>query len=277
MMIAAAAVIACLGQTARAQVVDLTKPYEVDTDTIALYHMDDVGSGTIADAVPGGKPGVMEKGVMPTLGRFGDAMTCDGTAGWIDVKDLPSGAGLKAMTVESWVKFYGNPDGDIICRNGQYMMRMNGVLTADFAIDGTWRPVTGAKPLPVNKWTHLAMTYDEATRKVSIYVDGELDVSAVPQGITEGKIDAGGNLLRIGSRTWRAEGGIINGAMDEIRVSKVARRYEPLHPSVAKAVPVNTNLVMNGGFESGMHGWMVSYEYNANLMWHIEKGNAPQG
>ena len=34
---------------------------------------------------------------------------------------------------------------------------------------------------------------------------------------------------------------------------------------------------MNGGFESGMHGWMASYEYNANLLWHIEKGNAPQG
>jgi hypothetical protein len=277
MKIAAAVMIVCLCRITWAQVVDLSRPYEVDEDTIALYHLDDVASGTIADAVPGGKPGVVEKGVMSTLGRFGDAMTCDGTAGWIDVQDLPSGARLKAITVEVWVKFYGNPGGDIICRNGQYMMRMNGVLTADFGIDGNWRPVTGTKPLPVNKWTHLAMTYDEATRKVSIYVDGELDVSAVPQGITEGKLSAGENRLRIGSRTWRAEGGIINGAMDEIRVSKVARQYEPLHPTVAKAIPANTNLVMNGGFESGMHGWMVSYEYNANLLWHIEKGNAPQG
>ncbi len=277
MSLAAAVMLLCLCGVTWAQVADLARPYEVDEGTIALYHLDDVASGTIADAVPGGKAGVAEKGVVSTLGRFGGAMACDGTAGWVDVKDLPSGEGLKALTVEAWVKFYGSPGGDIICRNSQYMIRMGGVVSAYFGVDGAWRQVTGTKLVPQHKWTHLAITYDQATRKISIYVDGELDVSLVPEGITEGTLNAGDNLLRIGSRTWRAEGGIIDGAMDEIRISKVARRYKPLHPVVKAPIPGNTNLVMNGGFESGMHGWMVTYERNADLLWHIEKGNAPQG
>jgi hypothetical protein len=115
--IAAAVMFVCLCRVTWAEVVDLTRPFEVDEDTIALYHLDDVATGAIADAVPGGKPGKVEKGVMSTLGRFGEAMTCDGTAGWIDVTDLPSGAGLKAITVELWVKFYGNPGGRSSCHS----------------------------------------------------------------------------------------------------------------------------------------------------------------
>jgi len=267
---------AWIGGTAWGQTADPTKPYVVDRDTIALYHLDDVASGKAVNAVANGRAGVV-KGALSTLGRFDRAMTVNGVKGWIDVDDLAPTEGVSAMTVECWVKFYGAPGGDILVRNSQYMMRVGGTLTAYFGIDGGWRTVSGTKALPTGEWTHLAMTYDQRTKKVSIYVNGELDVSETPKGVTAGKINPGADMLRIGGKTWKETEGLLNGAIDELRISSVARTYKPIHPVEKVTVPGNTNLVANPGFESGMYGWMEGGEVNANLLWDVKTGDAPQG
>ena len=79
-------------RTAGAALVDLTKPFEVDRDTIALYHLDDVASGEVKDAVTGGKPGKVV-GATEAEGKFGKAMSGDGTKGWVDFADLPKTEG----------------------------------------------------------------------------------------------------------------------------------------------------------------------------------------
>jgi hypothetical protein len=55
-----------VGGVSAADSVDLSKPLKADKDTIALYHLDDVASGEVRDAVEGGKPG---KVVQATEGR----------------------------------------------------------------------------------------------------------------------------------------------------------------------------------------------------------------
>ena len=82
-------------RTAGAALVDLTRPFEVDNDTIALYHLDDVASGEVKDAVTGGKPGKVA-GATQAEGKFGKAMRGDGTKGWVDFADLPKTKGLTA-------------------------------------------------------------------------------------------------------------------------------------------------------------------------------------
>ena len=86
----AACVFAVLGaaRASGAALVDLSKPFKVDKDTIALYHLDDVASGEVTDAVGGGKSG---KALQATEadGKFGKAMNGDGTKGWVDFADLP--------------------------------------------------------------------------------------------------------------------------------------------------------------------------------------------
>ena len=46
----------------------------------------------------------------------------------------------------------------------------------------------GTKAVPVGRWTHLAITWDQATKMVGVYVDGQLDVAQEPEGITDAKL-----------------------------------------------------------------------------------------
>ncbi|MCK4376221.1 MAG: hypothetical protein KAX19_12860, partial [Candidatus Brocadiae bacterium] len=268
------AIVICVPRLAEAQV-DLSRPLTVDDHTICLFHLDDVSDPQVQDAA-GGSPGSAEDAV-PSLGRFGGALSCNGIGGWIDVPDRPATAPEDGITVECWVKFREKAGGDIICRNQSYMMRISGSVQAYFSIDGSWRPVAGVAAVPVGRWTHLAMTYDRLSREVRIYVDGKLDMARMPEGITEGKLDPGASVLRIGSNTWSATGAVPNAKLDEVRVSSTARSYRPVRPVSAEPVPEDTNLVINPSFESGMHGWRISSEGNTRRLWQIESGDAAHG
>ena len=265
----------CAPGLAAAQVVDLSRPLPADKDTICLFHLDDVGNPQVQDAV-GGNPGRAE-GAVPTIGRFGGALSCNGVGGWIDVPDCPDTAPQDGITVECWVKFRDKAAGDIICRNGGYMIRVGGTIRAMFGIDGTWRSLGGATAVPVGRWTHLAITYDVKSKQARIYIDGRLDVAGEPGGITAGELRAGLPVLRIGSNDWSEASAVLDGKLDEVRVSSVARTYSPLYASVAEPVPKNTNLVDNASFESGMYGWRITREGNGQLLWHVESGDAARG
>jgi Concanavalin A-like lectin/glucanases superfamily/Carbohydrate binding domain len=255
--------------------VDLSRPFTPDKDTICLLHLDNVASGQVLNAITGKTSPAA--GAVAAIGKFGGALGLNGTGGWVDVTGLPKTAPRDGITVECWVKFNGNAGGDIICRNMGYMMRIGSTVTAYFGIDGKWRTVSGVHAVPVGRWTHLAITYDRASKQVRIYIDGALDVTRVPKGITAGVLDAGEPVMRLGTNTWSASGSTMNGKLDEVRISSVARTYAPLHPAVAPHIPADTNLVGNPSFESGMYGWRITGEGNGLRLWHIEHGGAAQG
>ena len=208
-----------------AETVDLSKPFEVDRETIALYHLDDVASGEVKDSVGGGKPG---KTVQATEadGKFGKGMNGDGAKSWVDFADLPKTEGLKRFTAECWVKFANRAWADLVCRPNQFMMRIQGTLNAYFWIDDAWRIAKGTKDVPVGRWTHLAITWDQATKTASIYVDGQLDVAQEPEGITDAKLGSGAGSMRLGGHTWEQNPMMLNGQLDEVRISSVARKYQ---------------------------------------------------
>ncbi len=90
------------------------------------------------------------------------------------------------------MKFRDRAAADLVCRPNQFMIRVSGNAKAYFWIDGAWRIVEGSKPVPVGRWTHLAITWDQPTKMVSIYVDGQLDVAQEPEGITEAELASAG-------------------------------------------------------------------------------------
>jgi len=194
--------------------VDLSKPFDQDKETIALYHLDDLPAGAKA-----------------AEGRFGKALDCDGAKGWVDIESVPQKEGLTALTTECWVKFRGRAWADLICRNSQVMLRVQGTAQAYFWIDGNWRVVKGAKAVPADRWTHLAITWDQATKTASVYVDGQLDVAQEPDGITDAKLGGGAGGLRLGGHTWAENPMFLNGLLDEVRISSVARQYQTAAPA----------------------------------------------
>jgi hypothetical protein len=218
--------LAVLGAAGAAQV-DLSKPFVADRDTICLFHLDDVASGEVRDSVTGGKSGKVKE-PMPAEGKFGKALSCDGGKGWADVTDLAKMGELTALTVECWVKLRGRAVGDVVCRGSQYMIRLSTSVTAAFWIDGAWRYVRGSSSVPVDRWTHLAITWDRGKKKVGIYLNGRLDVAQTPEGVTDGVLGGGLRMLRLGGHTWQSPAPNLNGLLDEVRVSSVVREYRPL-------------------------------------------------
>lgn len=215
------------GRLAGAELVDLSKPFEVDKDTICLFHLDDVASGEVKDAVAGGKSGKVNE-PMAAEGKFGGALNCDGNKGWADVTDLAKMEGLRALTVECWVKLRGRAGGACVCRGSQYMIRISTSVVASFWLDGAWRNVTGNRSVPLDRWTHVAITWDQRKKQVGIYLDGRLDVVQTPAGVTDGVLGGGLNMLRLGGHTWQSPAPNLNGLLDEVRVSSVVREYRPL-------------------------------------------------
>jgi hypothetical protein len=211
----------------RAAGVDLSKPFEADKDTICLFHLDDVAGGEAKDSVAGGKSAKVKE-PMGAEGKFGGALSCDGDKGWADVTDLAKMEGLKALTAECWVKLRGRAAGDVVCRDSQYMIRLSTSVVASFWIDGAWRHVNGNRAMPLDRWMHLAITWDQGKKKVGIYVNGRLDVAETPEGITDGLLGGGLRVLRLGGHTWQSPAPNLNGLLDEVRVSSVVREYQPL-------------------------------------------------
>jgi hypothetical protein len=220
---------------AAGQAVDLTKPFEVDKDTLHLYHLDDVASGTAKDEGSGKQDGTVTDAT-EVDGKFGKALGVDGTKGCVAIDTKSKVEGVPALTVECWVKFNGDKArGDIVCQQSAYMLRTSGgSLVGLLRIDGKWRAVKGEKAIPVGTWVHLAMTYDAAKKEAKLYINGTLDVTKAPESMakppeemTEGKLSFMGTMLKLGVNTWTPES-YINGSLDEVRVSTVVRTYKPI-------------------------------------------------
>jgi len=167
-------------------------------------------------------------------------------------------------TVEAWVKpEAGGVGGVIVCRRMEgaanptdYGINYELGLVAESAItnrpyiryrasDGQEVRVNGTglteitgglAPLliPVDKWSHLAGTYDQASLTLSLYVNGKLaayrtDASLVPPTVFGFKQEHGDDEVTIGA--WRSTGPVIlgfRGWIDEVRIWRGARSADEI-------------------------------------------------
>jgi hypothetical protein len=165
-------------------------------------------------------------------GQFGRARSFNGTSDWITVADAANLDLTTGMTLSAWV----NPTS--IATNWRTVMLKEDLRTASvcclsyalYAADGAGQPPSGygdtttslggevltrdtAAPitiLPLNTWTHLAVTYNGAL--LSFYVNGTLvDTST----LTGSLFNSTGPLRIGGNGVW---GEFFSGLIDEVRV-----------------------------------------------------------
>jgi hypothetical protein len=226
-------------------------PGLVLTGPVAAFGFEE-GAGTVAsDGSPNANHATLSGGTWTASGRYGGGVSLDGIDDWLTVRDAATLDLTKAMTLEAWVKpstlsgwrtvlmkegggalAYALYAHDNAPRSAAYA-RLSGQTSSNGA--------AGTAALPLNAWTHLTATYDNATLR--LYVNGtEVSRQAVTGSMvtTTGALRIGGNVL------W---GEYFEGTIDEVRVYNRALSAAEIRGDMG--APVTSGLVAAYGFEEG--------------------------
>lgn len=150
---------------------------------------------------------------------------------------LPTAASLNfsggSFTFEAWVALTDSRGGGCssIAGNGYTQSSWIGVCgtTLRSYLQGGGS-LYDAGTVPANNWTHIAVTFDAATRTHSHYVDGELVGQRVDSGAITGSTDA----WRIYSdAAWQFTP---NGSIDEVRFWNVARTLAQIRSTITTEI-----------------------------------------
>ena len=194
-----------------------------ERDLIASYHFDE-GEGKFAlDTSPSANHGTLQKrGDFPKWGdgKQGRGMELDGKAGFIAA---PHKASLSfkqsTFTVEGWIHPTTKKKHSIIATK-EHMWEiglLDGRLKAAVQCGKSWGPGwAGQTEVPLNQWTHFAVTYDG--RRIRIFVNGECTDNV----LRVGKMDVTPEPLVIGGCTHIRDS-VFAGRIDELKISQTVR------------------------------------------------------
>ena len=182
---------------------------------IASYSFDEGSGTTVTDRSGNNLTGTIV-GATWTTGRYGSALSFDGTSARVTV---PDGAPLdftEAMTLEAWVFPTATPNGwrSILHKDvDRYYLFASSNVQDRPATGGTFgttnQNVFGSATLAVNAWTHLAATYDRTM--IRLFVNGV----QVASGAQTSAISTSNGVLTIGADFY---GEYFQGLIDEVRI-----------------------------------------------------------
>jgi chitodextrinase len=210
------------------------------TGLVAAYSFNEGAGTAVADASGGGNAGIAANTAWTTAGKYGGALTFNGSSSWVTVNDSPSLDLRTAMTIEAWVRptTLGSTYRTVVIKQ-----QSSNLIYDLYANNHSGRPTgnvftasdnetQGTAQLPVNTWTFLADTWDGTTLR--LYVNGT-QVSTLS---VSGAMPASTAPLRIGGNSlwneWFA------GQIDEVRVYSRALAASELQADMTTPVSADT-------------------------------------
>lgn len=167
----------------------------------------------VGDKAGGGNNGTLIGATWTTSGKFGSALTFNGTSALVTVPNSASLQLTSGMTLEAWVypTSVGTSWRDVIYKgDDMYFLLAASPTSSRPETGGTFATLYGTGALTVNTWTHLAGTYDGVT--VRLYVNG-VQVASLAK---TGTIATSTNPLQIGGDS--TYGQYFQGRIDEVRI-----------------------------------------------------------
>ncbi len=175
------------------------------------------GTGTsAADSSGNGNTGTLSSATWTTSGKYGNALSFNGSNALVSILDRPSLDLTTGMTLEAWVNpsSTSNAWQDLIYKmnNDIYYLEASSPQSQVPGMGGTFSsdPLYGTAALAANTWSHLAATYDGATMR--LYVNG----TQVASRALAGAIQASSGALSIGGDSLYGQ--YFAGLIDEVRV-----------------------------------------------------------
>jgi chitodextrinase len=190
---------------------------------VAAYGLNQ-SSGTVAtDSSGNGLTGALQGAVWTPSGKYGNALSFNGIAGYADLGNPAALQLTGSMTLSAWVFPTANPpdDGQIIAKSNDSGWQLKttpdtGVRTFGIAISsGSARIQRYSKTVyALNTWYYVAGVYNAAAQTLDIYVNGVLD-----DGALRGTVPAAQTNSSVNANIGRRTGGLLfQGTIDEVRV-----------------------------------------------------------
>ncbi|MBS0394855.1 MAG: DUF4082 domain-containing protein, partial [Proteobacteria bacterium] len=185
---------------------------------VAAYSFNEGTGATVNDASGNGNTGSITGATWTNSGRYGKALVFNGTTARVFVNSSSSLNFTAGMTLEAWVNPSTSQTGNrtIIYRQQDIAyLRASQATRARIpagggTIGGSVLQVSGTSTLPLNTWSHVAVTYDGAILR--LYVNG----TQVASGTASGALSTSLNPLWIGGNNPFGE--YFAGRIDEVRV-----------------------------------------------------------
>jgi chitodextrinase len=203
----------------------------------AAYGFNEGSGGTAADGSGNGNTGTISGATWTTQGRYGSALSFNGSSSLVAIAGAASLNLTAGMTLEAWI----NPSAT----QGGWRTIMQREVDAYFlnastsagplrpggggTINGNVSVVVGPTASPVGSWTHVALTHNGAT--LTLYVNGTVVAS---QGAT-GTLQTTANALRIGGNVPYGE--FFHGLIDEVRVYNRALSAAEIQADMVTPLP----------------------------------------
>lgn len=159
----------------------------------------------------------------------------NGPRDFVEIPDSDSLDLVEGLTVEMWLylEAWSTAGGTGATKETTYKVgpRSDKKVLIRMTTDAlAWgaAAIDGKTDMPLRKWTHIAGTYDAKSGEAKIYIDGVLDA--------EGKI--GGNIVPNDDVLWlgRGAGPFLEGRMDEVRISNIARSEQEIQELMNKGI-----------------------------------------
>jgi hypothetical protein len=207
----------------------------IDPTLVAAFAFDEGSGLTVIDASGHGNTGTIANATWTSGGKYGNALSFDGTSSRVTIDDAASLRLTTGMTLEAWV----NPSTassrwrDINYRGADsfYLDTYNSAPVAGLTLTPSTNSNTfGFAALPLNTWTHLAETFDGSN--VTLFVNG-VQVATTP---IAGSLLDSTDPLEIGSD--HIFGQYFRGLIDEVRVYNVALTADQIQTDMV--TPVGT-------------------------------------
>jgi hypothetical protein len=199
--------------------------------TTAAYAFNEGSGATTADATGNGNTGTLANASWTTGGRYGDALTLNGSSGDVEAGNSNSLNPGTAATFSAWVKVVGANSNisSIINKwsqspDDEYLFGLDSGNHLTFAWQTTggyaWgQPshnlASGTAQIPLNTWTYVTVVRNGPA--ISFFINGNLDAT-FGAAADANPFRSGINTLRIGGQNRGGMTRVLNGTIDEVRL-----------------------------------------------------------